>query len=442
MKYKALFLSLLMILPLVAIAMPVQADINGPVMWINPNAIVKEGPCLVSSTFQVEVKLWNKKDLTGVGVYGFDFTVSWDNSIPAGLICPAQDVPWFTLMDVEFTSPWDHFFVIVDELSDDGTSYHLAITALDGSDALTEVQVVLATLTFHIDCEPLYPDVWTSPITLTATLTDLVDGKPVDVPLHEIDSGTVTLSVAQPDVYIAPEEFCEFKVDMPHTIEFFVSNINKVYGFGFAISYPSLKLHGDVQSVVISDCFPPPYEYIHWVIMPDTPTIGFDTMVVEVVRPCEKPSVTHCDEPLATFSLTSIYDFPEHMIPLCQDDVITLEWAYVLAKCGCAGDGETVTYYYNTVGDVALDVSDLAPIAYYWRPRIGDLNLDGAVDIQDLQALAAVYGELYGPAMWGDLDNLGNYIVDIYDFAMVAKYFGKPYVCDPEADILDVCWPN
>jgi hypothetical protein len=427
-----------MILPIVAIAMPANAEINGPVMWVNPTLIEREGPCLVSSTFEVEVKLWNKKDLTGVGVYAFDFTVSWDNSIPQGAVCPAQDVPWFTMTSVEFTSPWDHYYVIIDELSEDGTSYHLAITALDGSDSLTEVQVVLATITFHIDCEPLWPDVWTSPITLTGTLSDLVDGKPVDVPFHEVDSGSVVFSVAQPDVYIAPESFCEYKVDMLHIVEFWVSNINKVYGFGLGITYPNTVLIGDVQAFVISDCFPPPYEFLHFENIDNLD--GTNTLIVEVVRPCEKPSVTHCDEPLATFSLTSTYTI-DHMIPLCDDYEITLSWAYVLAKCGCEGDGATVTYYYNYAGDFPLDVTDLAPIVYYWRPRIGDLNLDGAVDIQDLQALAAVYGEDFGAGGWGNLDNT-NTVVDIYDFVMVAKYYGKPYVCDPEADILEVCWPN
>jgi hypothetical protein len=430
-----------MILPIVAIAMPVKAEINGPVMWVNPNNIVKKGPCLVSETFDIEVKLWNKKDLTGVGVYGFDFTIDWSGLNMTTLACPAPDA-FISLVSVVFTSPWDHYFVIVDEINNTAMTYHLAITALDGSDALTEVQVVLATLTFHIDCEPLYPDTWSTIFDLSATLSDLVDGKPVDVPLHEVDDGAFTLSVAQPDVELKPEEFCEFKVDMPHTIEFWLSNINKVYGFGFAITYPNLKLTGDVQSVVISDCFPPPYEYLHFITIDNLDNTS--TLVVEVVRPCEKPTVTHCEGPIASFSLNSIYDFPEHMIPLCQNDTITLTWAYVLAKCGCEGEGATVTYGYGVppvTVNFALKLVD-GTVEYWWRPRIGDLNLDGVVDIQDLMALAAVYGENFGAGGWGDLDNLGNFVVDIYDFAMVAKYFGKPYVCDPKADVVDVCWPN
>ena len=100
MKYKALFLSLLMILPIVAIAMPVNAEINGPVMWVNPTLIEREGPCLVSSTFEVEVKLWNKKDLTKVGVYAFDFNVTWLNST-YGIECGSLKDSFIKLVKLE-----------------------------------------------------------------------------------------------------------------------------------------------------------------------------------------------------------------------------------------------------------------------------------------------------------------------------------------------------
>jgi hypothetical protein len=299
-------------------------------------------------------------------------------------------------------------------------------------------------LTFHIDCEPLYPAVWTTTFDLEATLSGAFvkdstgDIEILPLPIHEIDDGTFTLSVAQPDVELVPDFFCEYKVGMPHTIEFWLSNINQMYGFGFAITYNNLKLEGDVQSVVITGCLPPPYEYLHFETIDNGD--GTSTLVVEVVRPCEKPSITHCDEPMATFSLNSIYDFPDNMIPLCQNDTITLTWAYMLSKCGCDANGETETNGYGlqpVTVDFKLDPDDVS-LEYYWRPRIGDLNLDGAVDIQDLQALAAVYGLDFGLLGWGNLDNV-NTVVDIFDFVVVAKFFGKPYECH----VTSVgCWPN
>ena len=472
LKYKALLLSLLMILPIAAVAFPIDATIGGPVVWVNPSLIKKKGPCLVSSTFDVDVKLWNKEDLTGVGVYAFDIWLTWPNATymlnaSARVQCPTPapklSESVISLVGYEFTSPWDHYYVIAEEvfestgLADDDYNdgfdrFHLAITALDGSDPLTEVQISLVTLTFHIDCEPLYPDKYFVPFDLEATLSDAFYKDPVTgiitiVPVvPEVDDGMLMIYVWQPDVYLAPEYFCEYKVNMPHTVEFWLSHINKAYGFGFAIKYNNTLLEADVQSIVICDAFPPPYEYLHFEVV-DLQN-GFSELIVEIVRPCEKPSVTHQPGPAATFSLNSIYDLwtSNHYIPICENSTITLEWAYMLAKCGCEGDGDTVTYGYNYLSDQALAIVDALgdplnlAIEYNWRPRIGDLNLDGAVDVADLDLLAAHYGVTMALGKWGNLDNL-NIVVDIFDFVILAKFFGKPYECIRDPD-LTLCWPN
>jgi len=210
--------------------------------------------------------------------------------------------------------------------------------------------------------------------------------------------------------------------------------MNKVYGFGFNVTYNNTLLKADVQTIRICSAFPPPYENLRMLVVDNGD--GTSTLVFQMSRPCEKPTVTHQAGPAVTFKLVSIADY-DHEIPLCANGTITLDCAYMLSKCGCAGKGATRTYYYNTVGDQPLDVVD-SSIEYYWRPSIGDLNLDGVVDIQDLQALAAVYEEDLGVGGWGSLDNT-NSVVDIFDFVVVAKYFGKPYECHVA---MDGCWPD
>jgi hypothetical protein len=448
MKLKALSLSLLILLPLVIFAAPIaNASIAGPVMWVNPDVIEKEGPCLVSSTFDITVKLWNKKDLTQVGVYAFDFNITWLNStLGMGELCPgSQKDSFITLVNHSFTSPWDHYFVIADEIIKpflkDGqywTGYHLAITALDGSDPLIESQVTLATLTFHIDCEPLYPDEYSTPFNLEAVFSDNVPdkyGKYLPKPFDEVDDGIFTISVGQPDVHLLPAEWCEYKIGIAHTVEFWLTNINKVYGFGFEIMWNNTLLEADIQSIHICDAFPPPYEDLHMEVVDNGD--GTSSLVFAMARPCEKPTVTHQPGPAATFVLNSIYDYPK-MIPRCANSSIDLVSAYVLAKCGCKGDGATVEYDYPT-GDLVVSEDFAASIDYWWRPRIGDLNLDGAVDILDLQALAKVYGTTTAIGGYGDLGNL-DHIVNIYDFVVIAKYFGKPYTCPGKE--MKYCWKD
>jgi hypothetical protein len=66
-----------------------------------------------------------------------------------------------------------------------------------------------------------------------------------------------------------------------------------------------------------------------------------------------------------------------------------------------------------------------------------DLNLDGVVNIQDLSALAAVYGQdittIIGAASipagwitWGQLAHSYDF-VDIFDFVLVAKAMGMTW---------------
>jgi hypothetical protein len=431
----------MILLPLAAFIAPINADINGPVMWVNPKETKLWAPCLVSSTFDVEVKLWNKMDLTQDAVYAFDFTLRWLNSTE-GFVCGSQTKSFITFMSVEFVSPWDHFFVIADKLTEDievaglgYDEYHLAITALDGSGPLEDVQIVLATLTFHIDCEPLYPDTYSTPFNLEATLAGEVDpdlGKPVEIPLHEIDDGTFTIDAKRPDVYLLPAEICEYKVGVSHTIEFWLSHISKMYGFGFEITWDNKLLEADIQSVQFCDAFPPPYESLYMEVVDNND--GTSSLIVHMSRPCEKPTVTHQPGPAVTFTLTSIYDYPD-MIPLCDNSTIGLVSAYTLHKCSCAGT--TGFRQYDFPGALIVPTGKTAVIDYYWRPRIGDLNLDGEVNLQDLQALAAEYGNAHD---WGNLGNGGG-VVDIYDFVVVAKYFGKPYECVLDPDLAP-CWQD
>jgi hypothetical protein len=422
-----------MLVPLiVAFAPRVSGEINGPIIWVNPVEVKKWAPCIVSSTFDVEVKLWNKEDLTGVGVYAFDFTVYWLNSTVGFDHCGSQKNSFITLVTATFTAPWEHFFVVAAETvkkTDGGlfyNGYHLAITALDNSLPLSDAQVSLLKLTFHIDREPNYPDVWTTPFILTdVLLSDLPDPHGVVVPLviHEVDDGAFVLASGQPDVHLNQPVFCEYKAGMAHTVEIWFSNMSKVYGFGFAISYPTKLFKADIQHIIFCDMFPPPYEYEYMKV----DTVGeVSTLTVEIRRPCEKPSVSCQAGPVATVNLVSQdLGLDDYLIPEKGNFTISLCWAYLKSK---ACSSWTPTYSFQTAGDFPLLAYDTT-IDYFWRPRTGDLNLDGAVDIQDLSALAEMYGEDLGVGGWGALDGT-NTVVDIFDFVVVAKYFGKPYICD------------
>lgn len=441
MKYKALLLSLLVLCATLAIFAPkASATIGGPVIWVNPLNSKFWAPCNVSTTFNVEVKLWNKKDLTGVGVYAYDFNVAWFNST-LGMDCPegypvtTMGKSMISLVGVTYaTNLFEKFFVIKNETIHHNETpgwdeYHLAITALDNSTPLEDSQVVLATLTFHIDNEPCYPSTWNNIFNLYTVQLSNNKGEPI-TPV-EIDSGYYFIYSSQPDAHLVPDGttlpinpetglpyIMDYKVGDEYIFDVYLSNMTKVYGFEFFVTFDPAYLIASPQCVTFSALFPAPYTYL-------AIDVGQGTLHVKVLRPQppEKPLVSCAiDAKVATFCLTTTA--PEAEDPPMMNEkantTICLQWAIQYSLC-C---GHEVVY---TPWDpvFTLLMRDTT-IQYMWRPNPVDLNLDGVVDIADLSALAKVYGEPNPPVAWGALAPATN-IVDIYDFVIVAKKFGKPF---------------
>lgn len=84
--------------------------------------------------------------------------------------------------------------------------------------------------------------------------------------------------------------------------------------------------------------------------------------------------------------------------------------------CGCDG----VTYGNDCVAAMAG-----MSLAYHDECLVGDLDLDGDVDLNDLSALLGVYGKCVGdPGYWprADFDNSG--CIDLHDLAEILGHYG------------------
>jgi hypothetical protein len=297
---------------------------------------------------------------------------------------------------------------------------------------------VLATLTFHIDNEPCYPSTWNNIFQFEHVQLSNSTGGPI-TPV-EIDNGYYYIYSSQPDAHLKPDGttlpinpetglpyIMDYKVGDEYIFDVYLSNMSKVYGFAFQVSFNPDYLVASPQCVVFSALFPAPYTNLEIVV-------GTGTLYVKVLRPLppEKPLVSCAiDAKVATFCLVTTAPEAEDP-PLMNEKMnttITLDWAIQYALC-C---GHEVAYtpwgtYFGTLPiDPTVTLRMLnTTIQYMWRPNPVDLNLDGVVDIADLSALAYYYGETNPPAYWGDLAPATN-IVDIYDFVVVAKKFGKPF---------------
>jgi hypothetical protein len=354
-----------------------------------------------------------------------------------------------SLVNFTISSPWAHSFTVAQETIKNATgtylgdpswypwahfdAYHLAITALDTSPPLEEFQGVVLTLTFHVDAEPCWPDYWFTWFHFFNV--DVSDSLGYKIDPFEADDGYYLIQAGQPDVHLKPDApldatkkepyILQWKVGASHIIQVWMSNVSKAYGFGFYIIYNSTLLKASVQCITIAPEFGPPYESL----VQEIGTYSTDQkyIKVEVKRPCEKPVVCNKDMKVAEFCLTSKYDYwmDYYLIPYCSNSTIQLCWAYMLSKCCYPYLTGDRSYGYNYGATYPMNGYNTT-IWYFWRPNKYDLTLDGLVDMGDLQALAAVYGEDLGtPPTWGDY--AGAHIVDIYDFVLVAKKFEKTY---------------
>jgi len=410
--------------------------VPAPVLWVDGNATYN-GPCLKSSTFNVDVRLWNDIAYTNSDVYAWDFTLNWTAS------------PYITLDSVMFSSPWatGNYYIIDNSFSNTSTSVgiHDAMTAVGQGTGLQVVNnFTLVTLAFHVNADILYGEP-AVPITFTLNAVSMSgDGTVPTILTPEIDNGLVTLqSGVEPEIGLSSpgmlydnattDPTSNIKGDyyvtanangVTHTFTIYVTNASDVYGFYVDLTWNSAYKSGDVQQVTIDPNFPPPYEYISTVV-------GSGSAQVTVVRPCEKAPV--CGANVNLFSIVLTEKVATGGLPTPFNSTVSISSAFILSKDPITGQVYQYNYPYpgtTFTADPAISVWSIQPLSYLgnmgnvWAPKSADLTYDGKVDINDLAVLAKASG-LASP--YTGLTAVGfNGVVNIYDFVFVAKHFGDP----------------
>jgi hypothetical protein len=409
MKYRAIVLTLLLLLSIPAIFAPKASSVNQPALWISPKENVFCGPCIVSTTFAINVNLFNKKVMTGVGIFAYDFKVSWVNN--TGILSESM----ISLVGINVHIPWPvgSYFIVANETYTDAAGisyYHLAVTAIGGPELeLTEVQTSLVTLTFHIDNEPCWPEIYSNWFhLLDVSMSTQCTGAITD---FELDDATYELDSAQPDIHLfSAEKFFPYNITEKcicntHVVEVHLSNITDAFAFGVSITWDPDFLETDIQKITLCTAFPAPYE---WLVI----DVEAGSLYVELWRPCEKPTVCSSDTCILSIAFHAISPQLEQ-IPSNWDSSISIQYAWIVQKC------PDYRFYDYPFGDLVYG----GDLPYLWRPNRADLNLDCKVDVSDLSALAKQYDKVHP---WGALAASGNTaVVDIYDFVYVAKHYGE-----------------
>jgi hypothetical protein len=415
MKYAAIATIVLLLLPVVPLALANQPPWNVE-LRVRPGAVKYYGPCVVSTNFPIDIYLWNDKSLTGTGVYAYDFKVSWQNTAGISLVNFVNHIPW----------PSGKYFLIINETYTVGglDYYHVAVTAVGNSTLDPSLELgntglfnaSLVTLTFHIDDEPCWPD----NVHADFTILDYVASGGCGVPVAnwEIDNGTYDLYSSQPNIdplvkandpgYVTDHIFKEDSIGETHTIVIALSNITKAYGFAFTLTWDSDWYDTDIQHVTVLPAFAPPYELL-------TTSMGSNSLTVELLRPCEKPTIHAAGyTPVVEVSFVTTNDPMVGIVPYAVNTTFSITTATLFVKC------PTVTTYTFQTG--LLYSGDV--IQMFVPKSRADITIDGVVDIEDLAALAAVYGQA---SPWSDLASpVSPAVVDIFDLVYVAKRYGDP----------------
>jgi hypothetical protein len=381
-----------------------QLTVKGwrPELSVLPRTTKLSGPCLNSTTFNIDVQLFND-ERSGVDVYSFDFHLDWG--------------PEVSLVKATYHSPWTNFFEVANTTT--GSTYHLALTATPPSTGLYNVNTSVLTLTFHVDVDVCWPDTIVNVQYFHFHDYKMVADGGTVIPIMdiEVDDGGLELHSVQPNIDLTSTaitvtnstgRFIIQKCDS-HTfdVEVDLTNVTSVYGFSFTLTYDPHYLETNVQKITFKAAFPPPYEYVHIVI----PTPG--TIEVTLKRPCEKPTVCGALVPAVdiVFHTKDTADIGEISTPM--NTPISITDAEVYAKCN---GGVTYTYPGGLLygGD----------LTYAFTPSRYDLNLDCTVDVQDLKVLVKFYGISTGADGYGDLYADPAHLVNLYDFVAIAKHFG------------------
>jgi hypothetical protein len=478
MKYKALVLSFLLLLPLFAVFAITSTygdfpQTNAqPVLWVDMNntgtygspplsTLKVWGPCVVSTNFPVDVKLWNDIGVTGNDVYAFDFNLTWNHNSSAPWFTAYPNDPHITLVGITTHVPTGWFIVDQTTLAQayNLSYYHLAaLAAPPATPFTTALNVSLVTLTFHIDDEPLFnpltplSDYFTTPFHLKDVAMS-ADGTQV-IPLNpEHDDGLYWIGAREPDIHLtSADQFGPIKDTNPltyplnqglyyinesaegtvHTIKVMLSNITHAYGFNVYLTWNSAYKKTDIQKVKIGpDWILANYAYEN-IQVGTIGTVGY--INITVIRPSVKPVI--CSKLSEAFEVDLTVKVPgqEAIIPFAVNTTISITHAWLLEKTK-AFDETTLPYEYNLnyVGPTPLEpiCYSFADSFYYscdmvnmWVPKRADISLDGHVDVIDLGLLLPEYGQM---GDWGNLASPGAGTqgkVDIFDFVYIAKKFG------------------
>lgn len=343
-----------------------------------------------NETFEVKVVLANVQLL-----YGLDFKLTWDPTL-LDLVFASYTELWGSYPD---TYPWQ------DTINNTLGRYHLALSGT-GDVTPFDGNATLATLTFNITSEPIYPANFTSDLALVDTLLtstkNLTEPEPI---LHVVYNGTYMCNSTLPKIALGQSIYTVDRTPYdPETggtkkfdVDIKVSDVVNLEAFDFNLTYdPYLLKFGNAWEIHVA-CAD------GWVVWNDTKGSVFGHAYG--ISPLVNGTVT-----IATVKFQVRRGFV---------------WNTVNGSRSCP-----LEFSYTSLtrpGDVVIEHEAING-TYRYKPVPGDLDMSGAVNIIDLAAAAHAFGLSSGDPGWDEYWFANVYVddtINILDIVIIARNFGR-----------------
>lgn len=381
-------------------------------LYITPQELKLDGPCVDTQTIEAEVAVWDIRNL-----FAWDIAVYWDTT-------------YLNLTDHTLKVPpgWtvDHYEVLLDEVEVAGIyeRLHFIVTykGLYPAGLGFNGSCPLANLFFDVIYEPQWDDCIETGIWFSTAFPPKLStgcGEAIECSLHE---SSIHLNPGQPNMEILFSDTFDPEAkkaqgwfeDQVISAYVWVSNATKLYDIHFVILWNTSLLHVDLQQITINEeAFPMPWTYLVQYLGHD----DWDFFQFEIARPETKPPIK------GTFWIVKL-DFKVSCVTDKWDNPKNAttpiffetdpEWTYLSTTCGD----------YDVTNGLVLSNAD-----YYWTPIPLDFNQNGHVGVEDIMWIMDYYGMADTSYDLNDDD-----VVDIFDIVMVSKAYchsTPPVLSDP-----------
>jgi len=361
--------------------------VGKPAFFITPQSVVKDAPA-ECTTFTVNITAANLVDL-----YAMDFNVTWDPTL-----LELVDV------DVEVDEIWTQYFIAKNEINNTAGYYWFVATSLDDYGFNGTHKIVA--LTFHIIYDPCYiaPNYYVE-CDIDLNINQLSNHNAQQINPWNIHGGYYRINALQPKIEMRPGLVTASQKDLIFTVEIWIVDAVKLHDWYAFIEFNTAHL--DILDVEIDTTFlTGPYEFFYYHKTDNyNGTHGSIEIHVKQQQPGETLAYGEGRLAILTFKVNQTIFWTTPSNPMLHS-WIAFDDVEISVKC----PSYTV---------IPMGLLDVVNCEYKYIPIPGDVNMDGIVNVLDLQLVAADYGS----TTTYDLDEDAD--VDLIDLVLVAINFGR-----------------